>query len=346
MNLKKIKNSYLNVSGNVYDSEFINLVNIKNNKISLDHNTVFLSDKVKEKLNSDKINSFQDCVYIFEKKNIYGMVCDVPIEEYNDGKIKNHELVIPETVQGMLSNLYGYNGEAAPTLLLHEKKIDLKKILEQANYSSKIVINDVKIYVFEGKEANELLKEYKDIECMFIGDGHHRMYTTSLTDFKEKVLSCIVSIEDISLFPIHRKIENISKEEFDTALKFIASKFYVKQCSTECRVEKGYVKMLFKNNAYLIKLINLNSDAFWNNDVYRLNTQIINQAFRIFDFSRISYIPPFEEKRIKKNDVFLELSELPKEEFILAAKSNSILPPKSTWMSFKFPSLLIMSLYK
>ena len=104
--------------------------------------------------------------------------------------------------------------------------------------------------------------------------------------------------------------------------------------------------MLFKNNAYLIKLINLNSDAFWNNDVYRLNTQIINQAFRIFDFSRISYISPFEEKRIKKNDVFLELSELPKEEFILAAKSNSILPPKSTWMSFKFPSLLIMSLYK
>ncbi|MEG0618614.1 MAG: DUF1015 family protein [Bacilli bacterium] len=346
MELKKIEDSFLNVSGNIYDSEFINLVNIQNDKIALDDNTVFLSDNVKDDLNSNIIENYQNCVYVFEHHGIYGIVCDVPIEEYNKGNIRNHELVIPETVQGMLSNFYGYNGEAAPTLLLHENKIDLRSITNKKEYVVSKKIGDINIFVYEGKIAEEILENYGKINNMFIGDGHHRMYTTSLTEFKGKVLSCIVSIEYISLLPIHRKLKEVSEDEFIKALEFIKNKFSVEECLRSTKVEKGFVKLIFKNDCFLIKLIDLNSDAFWNNDVYRLNTQIINQAFRIFDFSRVNYLSPFEKFEKLNNDLILELSELPRDEFINAAESNSILPPKSTWMSYKFPSLLIMSLYQ
>lgn len=346
MELKKIKKSFLNVSGNVYDSEFINLVNIQNDKIALDNNTMFLSDKMKKELNSNLIEKYQNCIYIFEHQGIYGIVCDIPIEEYNKGNIRNHELVIPETVQGMLSNFYGYNGEAAPTLLLHENKIDLKSIISKEEYVANKNIENINIFVYEGEAAEDILKNYKDIKNMFIGDGHHRMYTTSLTEFKGKVLSCIVSIEDISLLPIHRKVKDVSEDEFFKALEFIENKFSVETCSRDAKVKKGFIKLIFKEHFFLIKLIDLNSDAFWNNDVYRLNTQIINQAFRIFDFSRVSYLSPFENFEEVDSELILELSELPREEFISAAKSNSILPPKSTWMSYKFPSLLVMSMYQ
>lgn len=121
MKINKLEKSYINISGNIYDSEFINLANVNNNKIALDKRTIFLTEEKKEILNSQEIKRFDDAVYIFKHSDTYGMICDLPIKEYTSGKIKCHELVLPDTIQGMLSNLHGYNCEVAPILLAHEK---------------------------------------------------------------------------------------------------------------------------------------------------------------------------------------------------------------------------------
>lgn len=47
MKIDLIKESYVNISGNIYDSDFINLANIKDGKINFDENTLFLSESKK-----------------------------------------------------------------------------------------------------------------------------------------------------------------------------------------------------------------------------------------------------------------------------------------------------------
>lgn len=348
MRVEEIKQSYLNVSGKIYNSEFINLANIKDNRIALDKRTLFLTEKEKDYLNSNSIEGFEDVIYIFKYKESYGIVCDVPISEYKEDKIKCHELVIPETIQGMLSNLHGYNCEAAPTLLAHRKKVDYEKYINNNKYSNKYIFPDLEIFVLDGENAKEIIEEFKEIDTFYVADGHHRLYTTSLSNFKNSVLSCVISFEYLDILPIHRILNNIDAQVFERGKEFIYSRFEVE--SADVPLSKGKIRITYNEESFVVNLIELNSDAFWNNDIYRLNTQIVSQAFRIFDTSKIKYVSHLEvsdgEFRLDHKDMLIETYPVGKDEFVECANNKCIMPPKSTWFSPKFPSFLIFKQYQ
>lgn len=348
--LQKFATSYLNTSGNLYDSEFINLVNIKNDQIHFDQRTLFLTDDEKKILNAQTLKRANNAVYIFEYKGKWGIVANLPISEYNQGNIKSHELVLPNVIQGMLSNLHGYNAEAAPVLLAHEKSIDLKTIVSEGKFNDSYQVNDLTLYVYQDEIADEILRNYQDIEELYIGDGHHRLYSSSLSEFKTTVFSCILGFDNLDILPINRAIEDISPEQFDHALKFLQKKFEVEKIDKNSEVSEGMIQISYSNHYYSIRLIDLLGDSFWNNDIYRLNTQILSQAFRSITEDRIRYLSPTESKilkeRNKEGTVIFETAPLGKTEFIAAAKNQTVLPPKSTWMDPKFPSFLVMNMYQ
>ncbi|MCY6484386.1 DUF1015 family protein [Clostridium aestuarii] len=347
MQINMLEQSYINISGKIYDSEFINLANVKNNKIELDKRTLFLTRKEKEALNSQQIKNFNNAIYIFKYKNIYGVVCDIPIDEYDSGRIKCHELVLPDTIQGMLSNLHGYNCEVAPVLLAHEKKVNYLSYIEEKKYIDYFMLEDIQIYVFCGKEAQKISEEFLEVEKLYVADGHHRLYTTSLSSFKNSVLSCLISFEYLDILPIHRIIPNIDAQLFDKAREFIYNRFDIFPSKTS--LSKGKIRINYNGDSFVVNLIDLNSDAFWNNDIYRLNTQIISQAFRIFDTGKLKYISDSELEKYElssdKKDVLIQTYPLEKEEFVECANNNCIMPPKSTWFKPKFPSFLIFKKY-
>lgn len=348
MIINKIKKSYINISGEIYDSEFINLANVKKNRILLDEKTFFLTDEKKSFLNSQQIKKFDDVIYIFEYKNISGIVCDVPISEYKNGKIKCHESVIPDVIQGMLSNLHDYNCEVAPILLTHEKKIDYLAYIKEKKYIDSFDFGEIKIYVLSGEEIRKISDEFTDVEYLYVADGHHRLYTTSLSGFKNSVLSCIVSFDDIDILPIHRVIPNVQADVFEKTMKFICRRFEV--LPPETPVTKGRIFIKYNEQGFVVNLIELNSDAFRNNDIYRLNTQIISQAFHIFDTGTLKYVPNIEleeyKNKLKKTDVLIQTYPVERKEFIECATNNYILPPKTTCFFPKFPSFLIFKQYK
>lgn len=348
MKVNTIEKSFLNISGEVFDSEYINLADIYDNKICFGERTLFLTKKEKEKLNTQKIKGFNESVYIFNYKNTYGMVCDVPIDEYKSGNIKCHELVLPDTIQGMLSNLNGYNCETAPVLLGCNKSIDYVKYIKEKAYSDYFKLKDIEVYIFSDDEARRILEEFSDVNTLYVADGHHRLYTTSLSGFKKSILSCVISFDYLDILPIHRIIPNVDAQLFDKAKEFIYNRFNVLPAETD--LSKGKIRLSYNKESFVIDLIELNSDAFWNNDIYRLNTQIVSQAFRIFDTSKLKYISNAElnnkEFKMEKNDVLIETHPIGKYEFTDCANNNCIMPPKSTWFSPKFPSFLIFKQYK
>jgi uncharacterized protein (DUF1015 family) len=346
MIINRLEKSYLNVSGKIYDSEFINLANIKQNKIAMDEKTLFLTKNEKAILNTQQIENFNDVVYVFKYDKVYGIVCDVPINEYKNGNIKCHELVIPEIVQGMVSNLHGYNCETAPVLLAHEKKIDYLSFINSKQYVEHLEFKGIDIYVFIGKDAENITKEFLEVKSLYVADGHHRLYTTSLSNYKNSVLSCLICFDYLNILPIHRVIPQVDAQLFDKAKEFILNRFEISSKNTN--LSKGKIQLQYNDNCLVVNLIELNSDSFWNNDIYRLNTQIISQAFRIFDTSHIKYLSDNELKdyKLDNGDVVIRTHPLGIEEFIECANNNVVMPPKSTWFSPKFPSFLVFKEYK
>ena len=57
MKIDLLKNSFINISKNIYDSDFINLAKINDEKICFDDNTLFLSKSSKDKLNSHAMST-------------------------------------------------------------------------------------------------------------------------------------------------------------------------------------------------------------------------------------------------------------------------------------------------
>lgn len=347
MKINLLKESYINVSKNIYSSDFINLANINDEKINFDEKTLFLSEKEKENLNKEKIERNDYCIYLFKYKNSYGLIADLDIEEYKDENIKCHELVLPDTIQGMISNVHIYNAEAEPVFIIHKEKIDLKKIIEKEEYSKKYEFKDISLYKYDFKKAKDILSLYENIEKMYVADGHHRLYTTSIMKNKNSILSCFLSFSEVSILPINRIIRNVNKNTFENAKKFMENMMEVSKNEV---LKKGYVKITYNDESFFVKLNTVDGDLFWNNDVFRLNTQIISTAFRILNFSNVHYVLIDElnesVKNLKSDDLLLEYFPLSLEDFSKFSDECCILPPKSTCFMPKFPSFLIFKKYR
>lgn len=346
MKINKLNEAYLNVSGDLYGSDYLNLAIINNDLVDFGEKVLFLSEKEKKKINSTIIKKFEDSVFIYKYEDTYGIIADLDIEEYRNNSVKSHELVLSNVIQGMLANYRLYNTEVAPVLLLHKESVNLKEFISENEPMYKYTVGKYELFVYQGPVVEELLEKFGEIKSMYIADGHHRLYSTALDKHKKGVLSCITSFEDVNIYPIHR-ILNIDAQKFENAKEFFNK---VGMYIEESQLEKGIVRITYRNEEVYIKLTELVDDTIWNNDILRLNTQVLNTGFRIQDYNDLEFVigKDIEEikKGLKKDEMLVELYPVSKEEFINFSDNEFIMPPKSTCFEPKFPSFLVMKKYR
>lgn len=350
MKLQKLNKSYINISENLYPNDYINLARIdsKNKKLAFNEITLFLTEEEKEKLNQDEIKEFKESVIIFKLENSWGMLCNVPIKNYKENKILCHELVLPDVIQRMLSNFHGYNAEANPVMLTHNKKLNLKKFTKENKSIFNLKKGNIELYIYVGKKADEILNHFADIELYYIADGHHRLFSTSIYPEKNEVMACIYEMDQLQIETIPRKIKNISDEDYNKFVEKIKKRFKIKENNKS--LEKGEIRLNFNGEQLTFELWNVDGDLFANNDVYRLNTQVISNIFRIFKDEEIEYLSEKELKEElklnKKNIIYIEMSSMNKNEFMDTVINDNIMPPKSTYFKPKFPSFLVFNYFK
>lgn len=348
MKLQSLEEAYLNISGNMYPNDYINLARIKDNQIAFNQETLFLSEEVKEILNKDEIKKLKNIVIIFKLEGAWGILCNVPIKYYKKKKILCHELVLSDVIQRMLSNFHYYNSEANPVILTHDKKLNLETFVENNKEVYKLENDQIELFVYSGKEANKILKELEEVKYFYIADGHHRLYTTSLYLEKETVMSCIYEIDQMNIEPIPRKIVGIEKEKFEKFKNKIQNKFKI--LDNDKKLEKSEIRLTYEDETITFKLIESAGDLFANNDIYRLNTQVISNIFRIFKEDEVEFLSMKElKKELEKQQektIYLEMSSMDKNEFISTIENGNIMPPKSTYFRPKFPSFLVFNFFR
>lgn len=348
MKFEKLKSAYINISGNLYPNDYINLTRIVDDKISFNEKTLFLDENIKESLNNDKIKKLENVVIIFNLEGSWGILCNTPIKYYRDKKILCHELVLSDVIQRMLNNFHFYNTEANPVMLTHNKKLNLKDFVDKNFPIYKLENEKINLFIYSNEKADEILSNLEDIEHFYIADGHHRLYTTSLLLKKETVMSCIYEMDEMKIEAIPRKIENISKKDFKKIKEKIEKKFMI--IPNKESLEKGEVRLVYQKEVVSFKLLKVDGDLFNNNDIYRLNTQLLSDIFRIFKDEDVKFISLAELKKElefpQEKTIYLETSSMLKEEFMKTIEQGNIMPPKSTYFRPKFPSFLVFNKFE
>lgn len=331
--LKVIQQAYLNTKETFYEHDYVNLTTIHNNHIDFPARTTFLSEAVKKEFKRDVLLKYDDACFISHIDGKYGLVAVLDVS----APVKKHEFIIPDVVTGMVLNYQHYNTEAAPISLLSKNHIEYEDIVKSIQADHIQTYGDDCIYVYTDERAAQVLEYTKDLGDIYVADGHHRLLASQHIRKKDGCLITMGNFDDALIRSIRRSME--PQIPFEDGIQYLAQEGFEK---TDGPLEKGVVEIEYQGQKHYYKLDPLMGDVFENHDVYRLHTQIISQGFQQYDSTQMTYhIEPLDKEEMISFNTY----PMSMDEFIHYADRGIMLPPKSTAIYPKFPSLLVMRVF-
>ena len=136
--------------------------------------------------------------YIYQQSNKFntftGIIASTSIEDYVNNKIKKHEHTLPkrEGIFCKYLDIVGFNAD--PVLLSHEPNDKIKNILKKyvdsrPEYEFTTTNKSLhKLWLAnDNKDIIAITNTFKEIENLYIADGHHRCASSALLSEKRKV---------------------------------------------------------------------------------------------------------------------------------------------------------------
>ena len=184
------------------------------------------------------------------------------IEDYQNNKIKKHELTRPQKEQDRIKHIESLEGNTGPVFLMydHEQSPSMERIMQEVaqieetnpgieytllyDYETSDKVRH-RIYKASQIHTEQLLECFAEMPHTYIADGHHRSAAavkSNLKAGKSHFLSVIFPNHHLTIYPYNRLVylekelyPNFSVNEF---LSKIKEKFILQPCS-ECPIEKN-----------------------------------------------------------------------------------------------------------
>lgn len=330
---------------------------------------------------------FQDekkSVYIYSQKNknktFTGIITAAAVDDYLNGNIKVHEQTITkrEKIFKDYLQITGFNAD--PVLLSYSdnKNINLivsNKMLERSEYEF-TTTNKVnhKLWKIDDKQIiNKIVSEFKNIENIYIADGHHRSASSSLLcknlrkenpnynpeDNFNFFMSFLIPESQLNIINFNRLVKHTNGFTEQELISEIEKSYSVKNKGENIYspILKDEIAMYLEEKWYSL----IAHSKKYNSTFQSLDPSILSENI-------LSPILGITDEKIDKNITFLDgtipLSEIKskvdsgeyKVAFILkpididslkkVADNNEIMPPKSTYVEPKLRSgLTIYKLY-
>ena len=342
---------------------------IGKNKFSLvkDKFKYFLKEKI---FNEDKKESF----YIYQQedalKKYTGIIGASSIKDYNENKIKKHEETILER-QSMFKDYLSITGfNADPVLLTYkkDKSIDLliKKTIEKRSEYEFTTTDKIKhkFWVIDAiDEIIQIQKSFKNIDNLYIADGHHRSASSSLLQKENKknkasnyFMSYLVDEEQLNILNFNRLIKITNGLSPDKIINLISSKCIVdkkgkkehypsKKDEISMYLNKNWYSLIFKKNTRRNNIVK-------SLDPSLLSEEILGPILEIDDERKnknISFIdgktPLIDLKKLvdtNEYNIAFILKPITINQIKEVADHGLSMPPKSTYIEPKLRSGLII----
>ena len=187
---------------------------------------------IKNKYQEFKKNKFlvkdkKPIFYLYRQTTNYGIftgiIAGACVKDYQENKIKKHENIIDKRKKVFKKYLDTCNFHAEPVLLAYQPSNKINEIIlsetsKRPEYE--FTTTDKKsheLWLIDGaKKINEIVKEFEQLDNIYIADGHHRIASCSLFQKSnpkhEKgnyFLSLFINQNDLKIFEFNRIVKDL-----------------------------------------------------------------------------------------------------------------------------------------
>jgi len=317
------------------------------------------------------------CFYIYRQqmggRSQTGIVGLMSAAEYDAGKIKKHELTRKDKEEDRINHVSTVNAQTGPVFISYRERQGLNKIVDKIMAGTPEydftaddgVIHTVWI-VTDAKQIEEIIKEFRDVDALYIADGHHRAAaaatvakvrrsqdkSSSSTNEYESVLAVFFPHTQLRVMDYNRAVKDLNDLTPDKYIEKISSCFTISKNFTARSPQQLHdFGMYLGGEWYKITIkkgIYNESDPVASLDAAILQEHLLDPVLGIKDprvDERIKFIGGIRgmdelEKLVNKEGFAVAFSLYPTtmEQIINVADAGAIMPPKSTWFEPKLRS--------
>ena len=358
--IEKNRHSFLKVSRS--DATFNNLKDTYDDSVY---------QKAKKNLNEmiqnnmlfkDNELSFYLWEITYKNKKQTGFVAGFDQDDYKKGAIVKHELTRKEKEQDRIKHIRSVGIQTGPVMLAYKepkrlKNVKLKIKKSKPEYNLRFRSAKHKIWKIKSIYSKDIEDFFKDIEKIYIADGHHRSAAASkitinkeYKKIKSKILGVIFDFNELNIYPYHRLLNNKKKIDLENLLIHLKKYFLIYNSKINYLPEKkGSFGMYFHNKWYKLVPKQKIKDDF-SLDVKFIDHFILKKYFKVQNIrkdSRLNFVGGihsmryFKEKIEKGYGIGFTLPAVTYHHLKKIADSNKSMPPKSTWFEPKLLDGLI-----
>ena len=317
------------------------------------------------------------CFYIYRQqmggRKQTGIVGLMSVLEYDAGKIKKHELTRKDKEEDRINHVSTVNAQTGPVFLSYRERQNLNKIVDKItagtpeyDFTADDGVSHTAWVVADVKQIEEIKNEFKQVDALYIADGHHRAAAAAAVARKrrsqdksagsanefESVLAVLFPDTQLKVMDYNRAVKDLNGLTPDQYLKKISSSFAVSFDFTVRSPQKLHDFGMYLGGKWYKITINKGmyneSDPVASLDAAILQEHLLDPILGIKDpriDDRIKFIGGIRgmdelEKSVNKDGFAVAFSLYPTtmEQIIKVADAGAIMPPKSTWFEPKLRS--------
>ncbi|MDM8567111.1 DUF1015 family protein [Candidatus Halobeggiatoa sp. HSG11] len=324
----------------------------------------------------------KSCYYLYgltmDGHNQIGLVAAANVTDYNNNRIRKHELTRPDKEDDRVNQIDALNAQTGPVFLTykHHSVIDeLTNTLTKQSPTVQVTADDGVIHTLWIVDNVEHIKTitttFESMNCLYIADGHHRSAAASRVATKRQnnnpqhtgeeaynyFLSVIFPDNQMKILDYNRVIRDLNGLSPEQILEQLANSFNVKLNNTAVKPQKsGEFGMYLDGKWY--KLV-IHSDKIPNDpvaslDVSLLTNNVFSTILNITDLrrdKRIDFVGGIRglselERRVNSGEMKIAFSLYPTsmQQLMAVADIEQIMPPKSTWFEPKLADGIVSHL--
>ena len=322
------------------------------------------------------------CYYLYRQvKNgdeFVGIIACTSIDDYVNGVIKIHEQTITQREEKLKDYLDVCEFNAEPVLFCYPNdetidslSLEISKTRPDYDFSTTDKVRHT-VWVIDSKiKVNQIANRFSAIPNIYIADGHHRSASSTLlgklrragnkkytgTEAYNYYLGVFFPENQLKIYDYNRVIKDLNDLSVDEILLKLKQYFTINKISESNfkPAKKHQLSMYVDNSWYLLQA----KDSIYNSedpidslDSAILTKYVLSPIFDIHDLKtdkRIGFIPGVRgSKELKKQvnegkaSIAFGLYPVTMEHLKWIADTNTIMPPKSTWVEPKMRSGLVI----
>jgi len=288
-----------------------------------------------------------------------GFLSLASIDDFEKNIIKPHEKIYENRKNERADQMMNINTQIGPIYVSYSselmiRKLLLSKITNPPSYDFESFDKSVhKLWCINDEKFIEELKHLaKNIKCLYIADGHHRMGAMQNikknTRLTEKIMIAAFPTDESKIFDYNRVIKDLNGLSRNNFLKILSKDFNITEKNKPYKPSrKNEFGMYHEDQWYSLEFIgSLDNHNFIDRlDINILNKFCLLKTLNIKDVNndeRIRFIAGCHglkalQKKVDENPDSVAFSIFPSEitDVIRVADNSLTMPPKSTWFDPK-----------